>query len=247
MKRFFLALRFLTVWPFGSDGEVTAADLAASTVYYPPVGALLGLVLYGFYTAAQRLWPALAAAVLTVMLWELLSAGLHLDGLMDTFDGLGVRGNLEKRLTVMKDSRVGAFGVQAAVLAMLLKSAAVAGLAESPRAGVLLFLAPVCGRTAMVVLMGTCRYARDGSGLGRVFLEHTGGGRVVLAVVLALVLAFAAAGTRVFLPAAVLAVFFLLLRYFFNLNFGGVTGDILGAACELHELATLLLLPLLLW
>ncbi|NLN07948.1 MAG: adenosylcobinamide-GDP ribazoletransferase [Firmicutes bacterium] len=245
MKRFFLALRFLTVWPFGSDGEVTAEDLATSTVYYPLVGAILGFVLYGFYTAAQRLWPVLAAAVLTVVLWELLSAGLHLDGLIDTFDGLGVRGDRERRLAVMKDSRAGAFGVQAAVLSLLLKVATVAGLAERPAAGVLLLLAPVFGRTAMVVLMGTCSYARDEAGLGKVFLEQTGTGRAVLAVVLALLIGVAAAGVRVFLPAAFLAVFFLLLRSFFNLNFGGVTGDILGAACELHELAALLLAPLL--
>ena len=242
MKRFFIALRFLTVYPFGGDAEVTTDDLVGSAVYYPLVGVLIGLLLYGFWLWASTVWSTLLAAALTVTLWELISAGLHLDGLMDTFDGLGVRGNLEKRLAVMKDSRVGAFGAQVLVLAMLLKILAVASLQTNPR---LLIMAPLIGRTVMVAFMATCAYARPSGGLGKIFVDAVGSTQLLLTSLLCLVLSFAVLGRQIIYLVPAVTVFFLILRCFFKINFGGVTGDLLGAACELHELAVLLLAPLL--
>lgn len=246
MKRFFLALRFLTVYPFGSDPDVSAEDLAASTLYYPLVGALLGIILFWFWQAAKGIWPVFLASALTVALWVFLTAGLHLDGLMDMFDGLGVRGNREKRLTVMKDSRVGAFGAQAAVLAVFLKIAAVAALSAEIRHVPVLILAPVAGRTAMVALLGTCRYARPEGGLGKDFTEGTHIRHVLLSVVLFLLLGLPAVGTGIVPVFLAQAVLFLLFRAFVQRNFGGITGDITGAACEWAELAILVTAPLFL-
>ncbi|NLZ39549.1 MAG: adenosylcobinamide-GDP ribazoletransferase [Firmicutes bacterium] len=238
MKHFLLALRFLTVYPFGASEEVSTEDLIESVIYYPLVGAMIGLLLFLFWRWAQTIWPALLAATLTVALWELISAGLHLDGLMDTFDGLGVRGDLEKRLAVMKDSRVGAFGAQVLVLSMLLKVSAVAALEKKAE---LIIFAPLAGRTVMVVLMATCSYARASGGLGKVFVDQVGMRQLVLSLGLFLLLGFAILGRHFFYTTLALAAVLLFLRYFFRVNFGGVTGDILGAACELHELAVLLL------
>ncbi|NLZ94140.1 MAG: adenosylcobinamide-GDP ribazoletransferase [Firmicutes bacterium] len=240
MKRFFLALRFLTVYPFGGGEEVSTEDLAGSVIFYPVVGALIGLLLFLFWRWAQTVWPVLLAATLTVALWELISAGLHLDGLMDTFDGLGVRGDLAKRLTVMKDSRVGAFGAQVLVLSMLLKVLAVAALEEKAE---LLIFAPVAGRTAMVVLMATCCYARASGGLGKVFVDQIGLRQLMLPLSLYLLIGFAILSWPLLYYTLSLAAVLFILRYFFRLNFGGVTGDILGAACELLELIVLLLAP----
>jgi adenosylcobinamide-GDP ribazoletransferase len=246
MRRFFLALRFLTVFPLGSDPEVTAQDLAGSTAYYPLVGLILGLVLYLFQQFGQHVWPAYLTAALTVALWLLLTAGLHLDGLMDMFDGLGVRGDRERRLAVMRDSRVGAFGAQAAILLLLLKTAAVWAVIQDGGYGVVLLLAPIAGRTAMVALMATCGYARQGEGLGRVFTEMTGKRHLAAALVI-FALAGVAAAALAFLPLFLgLAAIFIVWRLFVLKNFGGITGDIIGATCEMHELAALLLAPLLL-
>ena len=246
MTRFFLALRFLTVYPFGHDEEVTTEDLVGSTIYYPVVGALVGMVLFGFWMWAKSVWPVLLASSLTVILWEGISAGLHLDGLMDTFDGLGIRGDLERRLTVMKDSRVGAFGAQAGILAMFLKIAALAALAENPAFATVLILAPIIGRASMVILMGSSVYARAGGGLGKTFVDLTGKTQILIALFLLVGFGFAAVGWRIFWIVLAMTVFFLLLRQFFKHNFGGVTGDILGATCELLELGVLIVAPLFL-
>ncbi|NLM52595.1 MAG: adenosylcobinamide-GDP ribazoletransferase [Firmicutes bacterium] len=244
MHRFFLAMRFLTVWPFDSEREVTEADLVGSTVYYPPVGAILGLVLALVWWGLKTIWTPLLAATLTVALWELLTAGLHLDGLMDTFDGLGVRGNREKRLAVMKDSRVGAFGVQVLFFAMAVKVAAVAGMAEAQNIFYLV-LAPLAGRTAMVALMATCNYAHNNPGLGKVFADLTGKKQLALALLLYFLCGFALCGPQIFLFTACCAVFFLVWRYFVLVNFGGITGDLLGATCQLQEITALLFILLL--
>ncbi|MDW7684111.1 MAG: adenosylcobinamide-GDP ribazoletransferase [Bacillota bacterium] len=246
MKRFFLALRFLTVYPFGGDEEITTGDLTASTLYYPIVGAILGLILYWAWTLMQAVWPVFLASALTVTLWVLLTAGLHLDGLMDTFDGLGVRGDRQRRLEVMRDSRVGSFGAQAAILVLFLKIAAVASLAAKPSFMPALILAPVAGRAAMVAYMAAGKYAREGDGLGRAFIDGTGKGHLLLAVILFGILGFPAVGVLIVPAIVAQGAFFVLLRYFFNINFGGVTGDLLGAACELHELVFMLLVPLIL-
>lgn len=241
MKRFFLALSFLTILPAGiKERDITVEDLCASTVYYPMVGAVIGVVLSFAFSWSVVFWPPLVAGALVVTVWVVLTAGLHLDGLMDTFDGLGVRGDLARRLEVMRDSRVGAFGVQAAVLLLLLKTAALAALAGQPRALSVLFLAPVAGRTAMVAFMAVGKYARSGEGLAKVFVEGTERGHMVIAVVLFLLFGTLALGGGLPALVAVQLVLFLMIKKFFRTRFGGVTGDLLGAACEIHELAALL-------
>ncbi|MCL5980923.1 MAG: adenosylcobinamide-GDP ribazoletransferase [Firmicutes bacterium] len=240
MKHFLLAWRFLTILPLGrDDGKATAGDMVSSTYFYPLVGALLGLVLAGTFALTNSLLPAFSAA-LTVTVWAVWTAGMHLDGLMDTFDGLGVRGDLPRRLAVMRDSSVGAFGVLAAVLLLLLKTAALVDLALSPLVLPAILLAPVAGRAAMVALMATGRYARTGAGLGQHLVEGTGSRQLMVGMLFSLLLAVLVldAGT-VFILLAVQVALFVLLRNFFRRGFGGLTGDLLGAACELHELVWL--------
>lgn len=243
MKHFFLALRFLTILPLGQDrGEIKEEDLVASMYYYPLVGALLGMIIFLFFNWARGIWPLFLSSALTVTLWVLLTAGLHLDGLMDTFDGLGVRGDSERRLAVMRDSRVGAFGAQAACLLIFLKIAAIAALSSELSMPGALFLAPVAGRTAMVALMGTSSYARSESGLGRIFVEGAGISHVVVTAILFIVLAGAYLWATVFAALVSQIIVFLAIRYFFRVNFGGITGDLVGAAGEIHELALLIVI-----
>jgi len=240
LKRFFLALRFLTIFPYGGgNADVSEEDLCVSTVYYPLAGGIVGALLSLFFVMAGKVLPALLTAVLTVTAWVIITAGLHLDGLMDTFDGLGVRGNLEKRLDVMRDSRVGAFGVLAAVLLLLLKTAALATLSPEIKWPVL-FMAPVAGRTAMVALMATSRYARAGQGLAKSFVEGTGLYQLAVSFTLFALLGWLSLGGRVLIFALIQVIIFLLLRKTSQSWFGGVTGDLLGAACEIHEFTALL-------
>lgn len=133
MKALFLAFQFLTRYPLGQDdGVVEEADMGRSTRYFPLVGLVAGLdlmIVRWVLGCAGVLasWP-LAGAALLLCYWAWSCDSLHLDGWMDTLDGLASRREGEALLGVMHDSRVGAFGVLGGGLLLLLKFAWLASL-----------------------------------------------------------------------------------------------------------------------
>ncbi|MDP2299546.1 MAG: adenosylcobinamide-GDP ribazoletransferase, partial [Actinomycetota bacterium] len=124
------AVRLLTVVPIGRrEGEHPAR-------YFPLVGWLFGALAAGIASGAAALdsadgLGALLTAAVIVTAWALLSGFMHLDGLADSADGIGVRGDAKQRLEVMRDSSIGAFGVIAVVLVLVLEVAAIAMIVES--------------------------------------------------------------------------------------------------------------------
>jgi adenosylcobinamide-GDP ribazoletransferase len=233
-----LALTFLTKLPWPWKGEAAAADLARALFWFPWVGALLGLVFLGAWVGFSRVLPLPAAAALLVVLTVALTGGLHLDGLADTVDGLGGGKTPEERRRIMKDSRVGAFGVLGLILVLLVKFAFfLAGGEQGWRAEFVLF--PILSRWGMVWLAYLSDYARPEGGLG---LAMTAGvSREVLsaaslsAIILA-VLLLGYKGLILYIGAGALIY---LLSLYFRRVLGGVTGDVLGAANELVEVAVL--------
>jgi adenosylcobinamide-GDP ribazoletransferase len=233
-----LALTFLTKIPWPGTIQAEPQDLARALFWFPWVGAILGLVYLGAWTGFNALLPAPASAALLVCLTVLLTGGLHLDGLADTVDGLGGGQNPEERLHIMKDSRVGAFGVMSLILVLLAKFALfMAAGQKGVRADFLLF--PIVSRWGMVYLAYLSRYARPEGGLGEAMTNkitrRTAVGATLSTLVLALLI-FRLKGLVVLLGAEVLV--WLLVR-FFNRKLGGITGDVLGAVNEVMEVAVL--------
>ena len=126
--RFALAVTFLTRLPLPVRGEVTPADLRASLGWYPFIGLVMGALGWGLYLAGVAVFPPAVTAVLVIILLEMCTGALHLDGLMDTCDGVGSNAPRARALAIMKDSRVGAMGVFGAVAVLLLKVVALAAL-----------------------------------------------------------------------------------------------------------------------
>src|SRR5207302_270530 len=155
------ALGFLT--PLGGAATPTPAAL----VWFPVVGALLGLVLGVIWWAAERRLGPLAAAALVVTADLALTGALHFDGLLDSADGLLPHLRRERRLAVMADPHVGTFAIAVGASALLLRSAAIAGL--GPARPWLLAALWSLARTAMAVTVLTGRYARS-YGLASSFL-----------------------------------------------------------------------------
>jgi adenosylcobinamide-GDP ribazoletransferase len=231
----FAGLAFLTILPVPRRWCGESRDLERSLVWFPLIGLLIGAAIAGFDLGVTALLPVLPASVLTVIAMVAISGALHLDGLADTADGFLSSRPRERILEIMRDSRVGPMGVLAIAGVLLLKVAAVASLAPPVRFGTLLLL-PLAGRTAPVLVMSTLGYVRE-QGLGTAFQRK----RSVFAPLLALA-SLGAAGSLalgvVGLAAAaaalgVTAVFALWCRA----KIGGYTGDTLGAACELAEVA----------
>jgi adenosylcobinamide-GDP ribazoletransferase len=233
-----LALTFLTVFPWPPLGPVTSQDLARSLFWFPWVGALLGLAFGAAGFILIRLVPSAAAAALLLVFTVVITRGLHLDGLADTVDGLGCGSTPEARLTIMKDSRLGAFGAMALVLVLLLKFSFFLVLFDQGRERTLV-LFPIISRWGMVFLAGLAPYARPGGGLGRAMTEGASPQLLAGSTISALLLSFLAGGyagtALLFLAALVVAG----LSHYFRRRLGGVTGDVYGAVNELLEIFVL--------
>jgi adenosylcobinamide-GDP ribazoletransferase len=231
-----VAFGFLSRLPVGND-PVAAADLARSLTWFPVVGLAFGGVLAGTAHLLRDHLPAPLLAVGLVALLAALSGGLHLDGLADVFDGLGGgRGDREKTLAIMRDSRIGAHGAMALVLALAAKVAAVHEVLRSGATWPLL-CCPVLGRWSSVPLVIFFPYARQ-EGLGRAMTDH---GRP-LHFAQATLLAGACvvwSGDRVLGPSAAALAAALGIALFVRRRLGGLTGDVYGAAIELAEIAFL--------
>ena len=121
MKSLLVAIGFLTTIPVPQIGEYEPDALGRSTAWFPIVGLLIGGLVAGAYYGLIFILPASVVAVLTTIVWVALSGGLHLDGLADSFDGLLPSVSREKRLSILKDVHLGAFGVMGLVLALIAK------------------------------------------------------------------------------------------------------------------------------
>jgi adenosylcobinamide-GDP ribazoletransferase len=232
-----LALTFLTKAPWPRPLLADPEDLARSLIWYPWVGALLGLVYLGAWLGLSRVLPLPAAAALLVCLTVVSTGGLHLDGLADTFDGLGGGRTPEERRGIMKDSRLGAFGGLSLILVLLLKFAfLLAGGEKGWRAEFILF--PLVSRWGMVLLAYLSPYARPEGGLGQAMT--TAPPRVVAAATIsALLLAFFLLRFKGLMLLAGAGIIIWLASRYFQRTLGGVTGDVLGAANEILEAAIL--------
>jgi adenosylcobinamide-GDP ribazoletransferase len=241
MKNFLRALSFLTILPMGQLPLSEEKELARSMVFFPLVGLVIGLLLALGYYLLSFLFSKSLVLWLTIGLLALLTRGLHLDGFADTMDGLGSGGTRKKILEVMRDSRIGAFGV---ISLILLIGAKYFTLDQIPIPSIpyTLILMTVMGRNTMVLVCYRSPYARSEGGLAKPFTENLGYREMALSLVSAFGIALLLMGLKGILVFLGICLFSLGYRFFFIKKLGGVTGDILGAANELAELLCLILL-----
>ncbi len=234
-----LALTFLTKLPWPWRGPADEAALARAMFWFPWVGAILGLGFWGAWGCLHQLLPAPAAAALLLAFTVVITGGLHLDGLADTADGLGGGCDPAAALRIMKDSRVGAFGVISLILALLLKFSLFLSLATQTRGAAALLLYPVISRWGMVLLAYLSPYARAEGGLGQAMTLGVSSevldGASLSAGFLSL-LFLGGSGLVLFGAAAALV---WLGSHYFRKRLGGITGDVLGAANEILEILVL--------
>ena len=233
MNSFLVGLQFLTRIRIVRQTVWTAEDFGRSTRFFPLVGLVLGIcyALAAWILISVLGMRALTAALLLI-LPLLLTGGLHADGFMDTADGVFSGRERERKLEIMKDSRVGSFGVVAFVLLMFLQFALLLDMSP-PLLVPVFFVMPIIGRMAMVLAVSCFPYARA-DGMGKTFADMADRGTVAIAAVTTSVLV---------IPIGLLATLALVLGIVFALLFcrwmtailGGVTGDVYGAATVLTE------------
>ncbi|MDR6878436.1 adenosylcobinamide-GDP ribazoletransferase [Bacillus sp. 3255] len=247
------AFQFLTRLPVPVQIDYTDDVFRRSVMFYPLAGGVIGLLLLLAAKVLLLVLPAMPAAVLLLALWVVLTGGLHLDGLMDTADGILSHRPREQMLEIMKDSRVGAMGVIAAVLLLLLKFSLLYSLLTAAAHGpgwLLLAVVPVWSRWFMAAAIAWWPYARKESGLGSLFQSVKGRHVAVSFLVALFTTTLLASGTGVdssTLLWAVPPVFAIVTvmagwsgAAYMSRQLGGLTGDTYGALNELLEAALLL-------
>lgn len=235
-------MTFLSIFPLARNLEWRPEDISNSRAFYPAVGLLMGLLLVGIEEGSSQLFSAPLTAAFLVVAMVIITRALHLDGLMDICDGVFGGFTPERRLEIMKDSRVGAFGVAGGVTVLLLKYAALVSLLTilEPGKEWALLLFPAISRWTMVVLLGAFPYVRS-QGLGSPF--HGSGIKVStsvagLSMLAAALLLGGFAGLGLLLGATAMA---WLMGWGLAKSLGGLTGDAYGAANEIIEMTVIII------
>ena len=237
MTGLFVAARYLTIVPIPGPTSTHPGALGRAAAWFPVIGLGVGIFLVIVEKITGVLFPSLLAGLLTVTAWKLVTGGLHLDGLADCLDGLGGR-DAEHRLAIMRDSRIGAFGAIGLILFLLLEIGAVVELPPSLRPRALLVV-PVIAR-ATPPLLALLFPAAKSEGFGATFSAGVGGRAVPIALAIALLVATTALHSLGVVALAVSFLSALAVTRFVATRVAGITGDVLGAAIEIAELAGLL-------
>ncbi len=237
------AFSLLTILPAGGPVDAEGSP-GRAMAFFPVVGAVIGGVLAG--VAALLEWSGLTgrvsflAAALVLVVWTGLTGALHLDGWADCCDGLFVPVDRARRLEIMKDPRVGGFGVVGLLLLLAVKWAALAWVLTTSYSLLALVAVPALARWAVVIAARSFPSARPG-GMGDVFRQGLDGWSLTVATLVALAAALPLLWVGAVLW-AVTALAFLALAFLARARLGGLTGDVYGGIIELGETAALVAL-----
>ena len=237
MRSLRIAFGLLTTLPFKLPGDWSTGDSGRASVWYPFVGLVIGALTWLVWNGASLVFPSLVAGVITLVVWVALTGGLHLDGLADCCDGLLASVSMQRRLEIMKDPRMGAFGVIGLILVLFLKAAVLTSLTPASSFGILLAasLARWCilpaGLLPLARLSGTSMGVDFASGFRRSFIFWG----AIIPMVIAILL-----GLRGILSALAGLGAAGLVLWLAKSRIGGVTGDVFGLVVEIVEVVVLL-------
>jgi adenosylcobinamide-GDP ribazoletransferase len=235
------SIAFLTRLPLGQGPAGAETDIARASWAFPIAGIIVGLIGGVVYALAYRLglgaWPAAALCVAATLA---VTGCLHEDGLADTADGFGGGATRERKLEIMRDSRIGTYGVCALTLSILLRVAAMATLARPSFAFWALIAAHGAARAALPIFMTIVPPARD-DGLSRAAGQPTQQNAMIAGVLGVLILAVFLGPLAGIAALVLLAVVMGLMMRLSSSQIGGQTGDVLGALEQVSEVAVLLI------
>ncbi len=236
MYSFLFALQYLTRIPSKS---ITFDErlFGRSSMFFPVVGLILGgfLMLIDWLTGA--FYPDAVRSAVLVISMVLLTGGIHLDGFMDTVDGIFGGSTKEKKMEIMRDSRVGAFSVLAVFCLLLIKYSFLAGFQKGSGFTALIMMA-VYGRWAMTYALSIFSYARD-EGIGKLFSQYTGKSELIVASLFTASVALFCGGIGGLIVFFITVLFAHMFCSYIRSVLGGLTGDTYGALNELTEVFVL--------
>lgn len=241
MKSLILMIQFLTRIPLPIAIEAETKDFEKGVVYFPVIGMLVGLLLFGVIKLFLGYIDTLTLSVLLVFFEVLVTGGLHLDGLADSFDGLFSYRDKERMLEIMKDSRIGSNGVLILIFTLLFKTVLVNQILLNNLLGAILIM-PAISRAMTVFASRISPYARE-NGMGNFFIGKVNNVQLFLGLLVTLLWTYLFSPESIWMLIPSLITTGLWCRMCHH-KIGGMTGDTLGANTELQEILILLLFVL---
>lgn len=234
IKRLVLMLQFFTRIPINLRLAASVEDYGRGLVFAPLVGIVIGAILGAIAFGLGYIFSRSMVAAIVLVIYILVTGGLHLDGLGDTFDGLFSNRPKERILEIMRDSRVGTNAVLAIVSVLLLNFVALSEINSAYFLRVIILM-PMAGRIGSLVSSSVSTYARKGEGLGKSFIDYCGRKELIWGLLIYIVISLLTLDYKMWIVLTIppISAFFLIKG--FSKKIDGATGDILGAVCELNQ------------
>jgi adenosylcobinamide-GDP ribazoletransferase len=232
LKRFLIALQFLTILPIKVKPEIREEDFGKSLIYFPLVGMLIGFFLILILLLFDFL-PYLVKAAFILGASIIITGGIHLDGFADTCDGLYGFRTKEKALEIMRDSRIGAMGAIGITLLLLLKFALLASILKENLEKILILM-PIFARWAQVFACFCSSYARQ-EGKAKYFIEYAGKKEIFIGTLFTLVSFLILMRTEGLILFTISYFTIFLFINWIKKKIGGMTGDTIGSVNEVAE------------
>ncbi len=238
MESLFFAINFLTILPFEKfSRDIKEEKIKDSVLFFPVVGILLGLMLSIIYLIFRNVFSPLVLSAFIVTILAILTGGLHLDGFIDSIDGLFGGKNKEDILKIMKDHNVGAFGVIGVVCLLMIKFALIGSFSKDIFLKAI-FIMPVLSRSSMSFVLLLTPSSKS-NGLGSAFAGERKAVYWLIPVLIPYILTILLFGIKGNFIAFFVLLFALIVRGYFLKKIGGITGDTLGMLNELVEVFVL--------
>jgi adenosylcobinamide-GDP ribazoletransferase len=237
---FFFGLQFLTRIPVPAYITPDATTAGNALIFFPLLGFLIGSLLFGVWRLliACGIDNTFTGAVIIIAVETIVTGAFHLDGLADSFDALLSPGtDREKKLSIMKDSRIGVMGGTSLIITLLLKTALLSELLDNSMASVLIIY-PAAGRWVQVALYTFSPYVRK-DGIGLIFSKNAGPKTLFFATLWFIPCCIFISFSLIYIFLLII-IFLYLYRLYVHKSIGGITGDILGSATVLSELVFLI-------
>ena len=239
MKGFLLLLQFMTRIPTPKM-EYEPKKLGRAMKWFPVIGMLIGVILYYSFIILNQFFDSPEViAILIILLEIVLTGGLHLDGLADTFDGIFSFRSKKRMLEIMKDSRIGSNGALSLIIYFALKGTLLKEVISVDAAPYFLLVMPVIARFNSVLNCGVAKYARS-NGMGKHIVEETNMISVMISFIITGAFSYyfiGLIGIYALLVVSILGIYFAKLM---ERKIGGITGDTLGAVVEMSTIIVLL-------
>lgn len=250
MKGLALLFKFMTRLPFLGGKTFDSKALGKGMKWFPIVGLVIGVINLVVAVVLETFIPSpILIGIILVTLDVIMTGGLHLDGLADTFDGIFSYRSKQKMLEIMKDSRVGTNGVLVLILYFIFKIAFLVETSElfGINQGVIMLIVPVLARINSVVNCALEPYARV-TGMGKTFVDNTDKGGLLISYILVIAILYGVAEffmlpfVSLFIVLNILIVCGFFFGKLMTRKIGGITGDTLGALLELSSVLSLVLM-----